>query len=76
MNDLVIGAGAGVAIGLGGAALTKGTGDISIISLIPCSILSVFGYGLLYENPIFELIVNIIFYVVVGVIIAYIIGMF
>jgi len=75
MNKLVIGAGAGVAIGLGGVALTKVTSDISVISLIPCEILSIFGAGLLYQNPIFEAVVNVIFYAALGVIIAYLIGM-
>ena len=74
MNNLVIGAGVGAGVGLLGVAVTKVTGDISVISLVPCSILSVFGAGLLYEDPIFEAIVNIIFYVVIGTIAAYIIG--
>lgn len=74
MNNLVIGAGVGAGVGLLGVAVTKITGDISVISLVPCSVLSVFGAGLLYQDPVFEAIVNIIFYVVIGLIAAYLIG--
>jgi len=61
-------------VGVSGTLLTYVTGDISFISIPVVLLFSIFGAGLLFLSPYFELFTLVVVYGLIGAIIGYLIG--
>ncbi|MEA3488711.1 MAG: hypothetical protein U9R10_05645 [Euryarchaeota archaeon] len=67
------GALSGVLIGVIGTLVTYVTGDISFISVPVVLLFSLFGAGLLFLSPYFELFCLVVFYALIGATVGYLI---
>ncbi|MCK5466667.1 hypothetical protein KAI56_04225 [Candidatus Parcubacteria bacterium] len=76
MNKWKIGLTCGVVLGIIGTYITHTTGDISLISIPVVFLFSIFGFGLLFLFPVFELVITVIFYSLIGMGIGYLIDRF
>ncbi|KAF5411180.1 MAG: hypothetical protein C5S38_09690 [Candidatus Methanophagaceae archaeon] len=63
----------GVLIGVIGTLVTYVTGDISFISIPVVLLFSIFGAGLLFLSPYFELFCLVVVYALIGATIGYLI---
>jgi len=61
-------------VGVIGTLITYLTGDISVISIPVVLLFSIFGAGLLFLSPFFELFTLVVVYGLIGAIIGYLIG--
>lgn len=61
-------------IGVIGTLVTYLTGDISFISIPVVLLFSIFGAGLLFLSPFFELFTLVVVYGLIGAIIGHLIG--
>ena len=68
------GAFVGGVIGVIGTLVTYLTGDISFISIPVVLVFSLFGAGLLFTSPFFELFTLVIVYGFIGAIIGHLLG--
>jgi hypothetical protein len=61
-------------VGVIGTLVTYETGDISFVSIPVVLLFSIFGAGLLFLSPYFELFTLVVVYGLIGAIIGYLIG--
>jgi hypothetical protein len=61
-------------VGVIGTLVTYMTGDISFISIPVVLSFSIFGAGLLFLSPLFELLAVVTFYALIGAIVGYLLS--